>query len=469
MDSNLQRTNSCWIIVLTLVSTLPHFLYSKPSSRAEQTDFSMPGRTHGNMKPQLTAVQQQQRVGLSLRPRSVVVICHPDSMRVVVQADMFDTGLQVDGRHLRLGSGSLSEGSACGAVPSGEAEFTIQAHRRDCGTKLSSTKDKIIYSNVLVYSPEPSSGGLLRLDGATIPVACHYEKRNGVDGISLHPTWVPSVSRVSVEDHIDFILLIMTEDWQFARGSYSFFLGDPIYFQVSAITGNHVPLRVYVDHCVATATPDAETTLRYDLIENHGCLADAYLTNSNSHFLPRIEEHELRFQLEAFRFYQEPSNQVYITCYVKAVPAKLTVSSQNRACSMIENRWRSVDGNDQACRSCNVSHRVAQPLPTERPKTTISTKAWPSKTSQQSSVQNRPEQHPANYYRFHPSMHQSQHSKPRQSSAGAMKRGVEYKAERTIQLGPITVLAPSKIDTRPSDSKTVLLPKTRTTRDSSSL
>lgn len=67
-----------------------------------------------------------------------------------------------------------------------------------------------------------------------------------------------------------FVICIFTEDWQFARGSYSFFLGDPIYFQVSAITGNHVPLRVYVDHCVATATPDAETTLRYDLIENHG-------------------------------------------------------------------------------------------------------------------------------------------------------------------------------------------------------
>lgn len=31
--------------------------------------------------------------------------------------------------------------------------------------------------------------------------------------------------------------------------------------------------------------------------------------------------------------------QVYITCYVKAVPVVLTVSSQNRACSLIENRY----------------------------------------------------------------------------------------------------------------------------------
>lgn len=39
-----------------------------------------------------------------------------------------------------------------------------------------SSEEKIIYSTVLVYSPEPSDDGLLRLDGATIPVECHYDK-----------------------------------------------------------------------------------------------------------------------------------------------------------------------------------------------------------------------------------------------------------------------------------------------------
>lgn len=39
-----------------------------------------------------------------------------------------------------------------------------------------SSEEEIIYSTVLVYSPEPSDGGLLRLDGATIPVECHYDK-----------------------------------------------------------------------------------------------------------------------------------------------------------------------------------------------------------------------------------------------------------------------------------------------------
>lgn len=46
----------------------------------------------------------------------------------------------------------------------------------DCKSSFQSTEEKIIYSNVLSYSPEPSQDGLLRLDAATIPVECHYKK-----------------------------------------------------------------------------------------------------------------------------------------------------------------------------------------------------------------------------------------------------------------------------------------------------
>ena len=98
------------------------------------------GPTNPHIRPQVTEVKQQQSPELRARPRPVVVHCPPGWMRVVVQADMFEKGLQVDGRHLRLGSQSLSEGSSCGAVPSGEAEFTIQAQLRDCGAKLSVSK-----------------------------------------------------------------------------------------------------------------------------------------------------------------------------------------------------------------------------------------------------------------------------------------------------------------------------------------
>ncbi|XP_026229444.1 zona pellucida sperm-binding protein 3-like [Anabas testudineus] len=391
--------------------------------------------------------------------RPVVVRCHPDSMEVVVQADMFSTGLKVDGRHLRLGSDLVGGGSACGALPSGEDQFTVRAPLMECGTQLSSTREKIIYSNVLVYSPEPSSDGVLRLDGARVPVECHYEKRYAVNGISVRPTWIPFVSRASAGDQINFNLRLMADDWQLERGSHAYFLGYPVNFEASAIMVNHAPLQVYVDHCVATTTPDAEAILRYDFIDNYGCLADAYLTNSSSHFLPRVEEHMLRFQLDAFRFYREPSNQVYITCYMKAVPVNLTVSSQNKACSLIEKRWRSVDGHHQTCRSCGISYQVEGPLFTEPPTTTTMI----TEASSTITTHEKPEQHPARYIRFRPKMRQSQYNDPNQSSGKLVKRGDDYKAERTMQLGPHIVLASSEFVSGPTDSKSRLSPKAKIT------
>lgn len=65
-------------------------------------------------------------------------------------------------------------------------------------------------------------------------------------------------------------LFFFSDDWMSERGSYVFFVGDPIYFEASIVMGHHMPLRVYVDHCVATATPDTEASPRYDFIEHNG-------------------------------------------------------------------------------------------------------------------------------------------------------------------------------------------------------
>lgn len=54
-----------------------------------------------------------------------------------MQADLFDTGLVVDYKHLRLGPLPQSEGRPCGAVPLGEAEFSLRTRLMDCGTTLS--------------------------------------------------------------------------------------------------------------------------------------------------------------------------------------------------------------------------------------------------------------------------------------------------------------------------------------------
>ncbi|XP_015228704.1 PREDICTED: zona pellucida sperm-binding protein 3-like [Cyprinodon variegatus] len=432
MDRRPLQIVSWWLVFFYSLSTITEGRLGKSRGSGASHPRALLG-AYGGFQPQLSAMkQQQQSEELSVQPPSVVVKCHPDFMEVVVQSDMFDKGIKVDGAHLKLGLNSPSDATECVAVQSGEEEFSLLTRFTDCGTKLSSTEEKIIYSNVLTYSPRPSPDGLLRLDDAAVPVECHFDRRYSVDGISLYPIWVPFVSIDSADDQIYFNMQIMNDDWMSERGSYVFFVGDPIYFEASIVMGHHMPLRVYVDHCVATATPDTEASPRYDFIEHNGCLVDAYLTNSKSHFLPRIEEHKLRFQLDAFRFYQEPSNQIYITCSLKAVPVTLPVNSQNRACSLVGNRWKSVDGTDQACRSCDVSQRFEEPQTTKPPKTATSTKARPIIPSTQDLFRSKAEHYTANYLNFQPGTYKRQ------------QRNSDHKDYKSAQLGPVFVLPSRK-------------------------
>ncbi|XP_061151725.1 zona pellucida sperm-binding protein 3-like [Syngnathus typhle] len=357
-------------------------------------------------------------------PKTLLVKCHSDSMELVLQRDLFLTGLLVEPEHLRLGSEpARGSGGSCRAraTADGGATLTLWADLMDCGTLLSSTRDKLIYSNVLVYTPEPSSDGLRRLDAVTIPVECHFDKRYSVAGISLHPAWIPSVLVVAAEGGIDFKLRLVTDDWMFERRSRTYFLGEPMHMEVSAAVRKHKPLRVYVEHCAATADPDPYSAIRYDFIERNGCLTDAFHTNSSSRFLPRLVEHTLLFQLEAFRFHHQPNSQVYITCWLKAVPDSVAGPSQNRACSFIDNGWWSAGGEHTKCGTCSPLWAT----------TTRATDIRLAANGAENVAPDKVQQATSSHLHAHPEMSQ-------QSTSG-VKMESDYKLMRVVQLGPLTV------------------------------
>ncbi|XP_019727205.1 zona pellucida sperm-binding protein 3-like [Hippocampus comes] len=417
MNRSRYRAFFVLFAVFTLTESRRYHLVS--SSRGGAQVPSVPLPSAGSQVPSQQVEDQ---------PKAVLVKCHSDAMELVLQADLFNTGLPVEPAHLRLGSDPAGASGACRARPTGDGDsLTISADLLDCGTLRSSTQDKIIYSNVLVYSPEPSDG-FLRLDGATIPVECHFDRRYSVGGISMHPTWIPSVSVGSAESSIDFKLRLMTDNWQFERRSHAYFMGDPIHLEVSAAVRKHQPLRVYAERCTATAGPDPHAALRYDFVERNGCLTDALHTNSSSHFLPRHDGHTLQLQLEAFRFHQQPDSQVYITCWLRAVPDSLVVSSQNRACSFIDNRWRSVDGDHGDCSTC---HPLAAPKET----TTTTTDRRLYANSGWNFAPNKPRQ-PTTSLRSRPERLQSYTYQ--QTSSGLMRQN-DHKPVRFVQLGPLSV------------------------------
>lgn len=292
------------------------------------------------------------------RVKTVAVICHENYMEIAIKVDLFDVGLPVDASELRLGAASQLIPS-CKVTAFSNNEYIIAADLTDCGTQHWITDDSLIYTNLLIFTPQPSPDGVVRLEQAVVPIECYYSRRFDITSNPIKPTWVPYLSKESAEEDLQFSLKLMTSDWQSERASAVYFLGDIINVEASVRLGHHINLSVYFESCVATVTPDMNSVPRYTFIENHGCLVDGPITGSKSRFLPRIQNDKLQLQLDAFKFHQEERPEMYITCNLQAYPVMDAVNPFHKACSFIDGSWKSADGGDWTCYSCQGTKEYA--------------------------------------------------------------------------------------------------------------
>ncbi|KAF4101851.1 hypothetical protein G5714_016651 [Onychostoma macrolepis] len=252
----------------------------------------------------------------TLTPSSVAIQCGENQVLVEVQQDLFSNGQLIQPSGLSLGGCPV-----VGWVPGSRVLF-FEYELQDCNSVLMMTEDELVYTFALTYTPEALAGTpITRADGAVVGVQCHYQRFHNVSSNALRPTWVPYASTEFGEEVLLFSLKLMMDDWSYERPSNLYFLGDIINIEASVKVYNHVPLRVFVDHCVATQVPDVTALPRYSFIENNGCLVDAKATASSSRFMPQSQEDKIQFQLEAFMFQEGDSPSIYITCILKATLA----------------------------------------------------------------------------------------------------------------------------------------------------
>ncbi|XP_030264797.1 zona pellucida sperm-binding protein 3-like [Sparus aurata] len=305
--------------------------------------------------PQISIEQQKAPADEREQVNTVRVTCHPDSLEVVIKADMFGVGAPVNSDELRLG---VEHSDYCRATASSGDEYAIIVGLMDCGTKHWMTEDSLVYTNLLMYSPVASPDGVIRMEEAVIPIECHYERKYSLSSSSLTPTWIPFISTQAAVETLEFDLRVMTNDWLYQRSSKVYFLGDPIAIEASVRVGHHMGLRVFISSCVATLDPDIYSVPRYIFIEN-GCLVDSQLPGSKSHYLPRTQDDKLYLVIDAFRFHDEDRGELYITCHMNAVPVN-DAQATNKACTYLHGRWRSADGNDYLCGQCQSQNEVEQ-------------------------------------------------------------------------------------------------------------
>uniref|UniRef100_A0A3B3C1H9 ZP domain-containing protein n=1 Tax=Oryzias melastigma TaxID=30732 RepID=A0A3B3C1H9_ORYME len=160
------------------------------------------------------------------------------------------------------------------------------------------------------------------------------------------------------------VLFALTGDWSSEKKFPVYFTGETVHMEAS-VDHYRPSLRLYVGSCVATLTPDVNSHPRYPFIDHRGCFVDSLLSGSRSRFLPRVQDQLLHIQLQPFLFHEDHRHNMYITCYLEASVVS-EEEPENRACSFIifSSRWRSVDGDDDACESCSSTaeygHKRAQ-------------------------------------------------------------------------------------------------------------
>ncbi|XP_041916809.1 zona pellucida sperm-binding protein 3-like isoform X2 [Alosa sapidissima] len=277
---------------------------------------------------------------------SVAVRCGENNILVEVNQDFFGTGQLIEPGDIRLGDCFMTSDDISSRV----LVFDSELHR--CGSRLQMIEDELVYTFTLVYAPQAlGPSPIVRTNSATVDIICRYSRVHNVSSDALRPTWVPYAATKVAEEGLTFSLRLMTDDWKFVRAPNTYYLGDTMHIEASVIQYNHVPLRVFVHSCVATAVPDMNALPKYSFIENHGCLVDAKLTGSRSRFLPRAQDDKLRFELEAFRFAPGDGDNIYIACQLVATTA--STMSNHKACSFSNDRWTCSDGMDEMCVCCD--------------------------------------------------------------------------------------------------------------------
>ncbi|XP_077177174.1 oocyte-secreted protein 3 isoform X2 [Paroedura picta] len=273
----------------------------------------------------------------STQNTSVSVLCGSSHLVISVPVDLFGTGVPVRAHELSLGSG-------CAVTGEHQNTLLLEYPLSACGASRKLHSNRIHYGNVLHYKPL-ATNGVIRTSHFSHPIDCSYPRSGYVSSLGIQPTWFPFSSTVMDRQLLDFALEVYDNTWSLPISNPLYHLGDLINIQASVRKGSHVPLKIYVDECVAR--PTAESSVKYEVITNHGCLVDGQY--SRSRFLATQETEILRLQLDTFTFIGT-SNQVYLICHLKAVSID-SRDNRNKACSYDHTTaaWNSHEGRDCSC------------------------------------------------------------------------------------------------------------------------
>uniref|UniRef100_A0A8C6YAG6 Zona pellucida sperm-binding protein 3 n=1 Tax=Naja naja TaxID=35670 RepID=A0A8C6YAG6_NAJNA len=258
----------------------------------------------------------------------IAVQCGEDEMMIQVHRDLFQTGHFIQAKDLSIGPQSchyfIVNESATLIV------FKVELH--ECIQNLQVILHNIdteCWADVFMLS--------YLFNAEKFPVTCHYSWKNDASSNAIQTTGVLFTSAMSEKGKQYFPLRLMTDDWQAGKNSAIYLLDDDLLVQADIRKGDHLPLHLFINTCMAISKAFGDTALHYAL-GCHFMQWDASILSSN----------RVQFPLPI---------KIYIACHLKVTAAAQEADFLNKACLFNRERnhnWLPIEGSMEICNCCET-------------------------------------------------------------------------------------------------------------------
>ncbi|XP_044202142.1 zona pellucida sperm-binding protein 3 [Thunnus albacares] len=292
--------------------------------------------------------------GQTTRRKLVEILCHVDRMYVRIRREVFKTTDAY--KYLKLGTCPVNQGTKA-------HYYLLYLLKNDCGYKRESNADYLSISNVLRYNP---TGPILREMPFNIPLQCKYPRLFHSYKVGFYPILKGGTVYKALQPKSSFMLTSQDASGNEITGAKTYTLGQLMYFEAKRPdnTASSGDQRMYINKCFMTASQDPNSSPKYAIIDNQGCMIDGKL-NAQSKFLTGSSKMTQRFSVGAFIFKDTASSsstqQLYMHCDISL--GKLTPTPSSKACSYdpATKKWKELYGDDSVCACCESSCSSSQP------------------------------------------------------------------------------------------------------------
>ncbi|XP_028313920.1 zona pellucida sperm-binding protein 3 [Gouania willdenowi] len=196
--------------------------------------------------------------------------------------------------------------------------------------------------------------------------------------VGFHPQLRGGTVYRQLQSKSKFVITPQDASGKNILGTRSYTLGQLMFFQASGPDVSHSgDKRLYINKCYMTASQNPNSSPRYTIIDNQGCMVDGKVS-AESKFLKCGLKMVQRFSVAAFIFRSSSSStttsqQIYMHCEITVGSHMPTPSLKACNYDSTSKTWKELHGADSVCACCESTCPSAQ---AKAPRSFITTPSW---------------------------------------------------------------------------------------------